>query len=229
MKIARGPKAVWTMLLLPPVTLAVLIVVYAAWAGVTPGDAEAEATIRSALGPILIVNHLALFAGLWVLLRHNGEDLADIGWSAKAVDTTLLREIGIGLVCGLGLYLFKEFAVDSVRALAAGNTPTFHSLFRFRPGSLEFGLTLAATTVVFVEESIYRGYALPYFEKRWGTLMAVLVTSAAFGPLHWGNGLAAIVNAIVMGILFAWIFVWRRSLVAGTVAHALFNFLVLLA
>jgi len=228
MKIARGPKAVWTMLILPPVTLAMVIFAYMAWAGVSPAEPEAESTIRSALGPIIFVNHLGLFALLLVLLRRNGEDLTDIGWSAKVVDSTLLREIGIGLVCGAGLYLFKEFAVDSVRALAAGNTPTFQSLFRFNMSSLDPGLTLAAIGAVFVEESIYRGYALPFFEERWGILAAVVITALAFGPLHWGNGVGAMLNATAYGVLLAGIFLWRRNLVAGTVAHALYNLLVLL-
>lgn len=225
---ARSAKTVWTMLLLPPVTLGAFIFAFAALAGLSPADPGAEATIRSALGPIIIVNHLTLFALLWVLLRRSGEGFADIGWSVRGVDATLLREVAVGLICGLGLYLFKELAVDSVRALAAGNTPTFNSLFRFRPGSLEFGLTLAATTVVFVEESIYRGYALPFFEQRWGTLAAVAVTALAFGPLHWGNGWGAVINAVVFGVLLGGIFVWRRNLVAGTVAHALYNLAVLL-
>lgn len=228
MKIARRPGAVWTMLLLPPLTLGALIFGYAVWSGLSPTDPGAEEAIRSALGPIVIVNHLALFALLWGLLRGNGMGLTDIGWSAKAVDSTILRELGIGLVCGLGLYLFKELVIDSVRALAAGGTPTFRSLFRFSFGSLEFGLTLAATTVVFVEESVYRGYALPFFEDRWGTVRAVLVTSAAFGPLHWGNGVEAVVVTAVLGALLAAIFVWRRNLLTGTAAHGLYNLLVLL-
>jgi membrane protease YdiL (CAAX protease family) len=134
----------------------------------------------------------------------------------------------VGLVCGLGLYLFKELAVDPVRQLVTGDRPTFTSLFAFRPGSLELGMAVAATTLVFVEESIYRGYALPFFEDRWGTLAAVIVTSAAFGLLHWGNGLEAIVITPFLGALLAGIFVWRRNLVAGTVAHALYNLAVLL-
>lgn len=216
------------MLLLPPVSLAVLIFAYAALAGVSPADPESEAVIRAAIGPIIIVNHLALFGLLWILLRRHGESLVDIGWSVRAVDSTVLREIGIGLACGVGLYLFKELAVDSVRALMAGNPPTFQTLFRFDLGRLAPGLTLAAVTVVFVEESIYRGYALPFFERRWGAVPAVLVTAAAFGPLHWGNGLGAVINATVYGILLAGIFLWRRNLVAGTVGHALYNLLVLL-
>lgn len=228
MNSTRGRRGVWTMLLLPPVTLAVLVFGYVALAGLSPADPGTEASVRAAIGPIIIINHLALFALLVYLLRRNGEDLTDIGWSARAVDSTVPREIAIGLVCGLGLYLFKEFAVDSVRALAAGNRPTFTSLFRFDPGSLELGLTLAATGMVFVEESIYRGYALPFLEQRWGTLAAVLVTALAFGPLHWGNGVAGMLNAVVYGVLLAGIFLWRRNLVAGTTAHALYNLLALL-
>lgn len=228
MKVARGPKAVWTMLLLPPVTLGVLIAVYGAFAGVSLSDPGAEQTIRSALGPLIIVNHLALFALLWVLLRRNGEGWRDIGWSAKAVNSTLAREIGIGLVCGVGLYLFKEFAVDSVRALAAGNAPTFTSLFRFSLDSLDPWFTLAAATMVFVEESIYRGYAIPFFERRRGALAAVLVTALMFGPLHFGNGVDGMLNATVYGVLLAAIFLWRRNVVAGTAAHGLYNLMVLL-
>mgnify|MGYP006294695879 CR=1 FL=1 len=228
MKVSRGPKAVWTMLLLPPVTMALFIGAYATIAGVSLSDPGAEETIRSALGPIIIVNHLILFGVLWVLLRRNGEDLTDIGWSVRAVDSTLVREIAVGLACGVGLYLFKEFAVDSVRALAAGNTPTFTSLFRFSLDSLDLWFTLAAATMVFVEESIYRGYAIPFFEKRWGALAAVLVTALAFGPLHFGNGVDAMLNATVYGVLFAGIFLWRRNVVAGTAAHGLYNLMVLL-
>ncbi len=228
MKIARGPKSVWAMLLLPPVTLAVLIVGYVAVSGVSPGDPAAEDAVRTALGPIIIVNHLALFALLWFLLRRNGETLADIGWSTEAADFALGREILIGLVCGLGLYLFKELAIDAVRALMVGNRPTFTSLFRFSLAEIEVGLALAATGVVFVEESIYRGYAVPFFEQRWGASAAILITAVAFGPLHWGNGVGAMLNASVLGVLFAGIFLWRRNLVAATVAHALYNFFVLL-
>ncbi|MFW6088834.1 MAG: type II CAAX prenyl endopeptidase Rce1 family protein [Gemmatimonadota bacterium] len=36
------------------------------------------------------------------------------------------------------------------------------------------------------------------------------------------------VFASVWGVLLAGIFLWRRNLVAGTVAHALYNFMVLL-
>lgn len=224
----REQGAVWAMLLLPPVTLATAVFAWAAWAGVSPTDPEAEAAVRAALPGIIAVNHLALFGLLVLLLGRGGGALADVGWSVRGVGSTVAREVGVGLVCGLGLYLFKELAIDPVRQLLAGDRPTFTSLFAFRPGSLDAGMAVAATALVFVEESIYRGYALPFLEDRWGTLRAVLVTSVAFGFLHWGNGPEAIVVTAFVGALLAGIFVWRRNLVTGTVAHGLYNLAVLL-
>ena len=225
---SRRSLHVWLMLLLPPITLGVLIFGYVAVRGLSPSDPATEHAVRAAIPAIIAVNHLALFALLVWLLRRNGESVRDIGWSLAAPGRTLVSELAVGLACGVALYLLKEVAVDPVRQLLVGQTPTFTSLFNFRPSELDLAMTATATSLVFVEESIYRGYALPFFQRRWGTLAAVLVTALAFGPLHWGNGLGAIAFATVWGVLLAGIFLWRRNLVAGTVAHALYNFLVLL-
>lgn len=58
--------------------------------------------------------------------------------------------------------------------------------------------------------------------------MAVVVTSIAFGFLHWGNGPEAIAFTSVWGVLLAPVFLWRRNLVPVTAAHALYNLMVLL-
>ncbi|MDX1579157.1 MAG: hypothetical protein R3266_11770 [Gemmatimonadota bacterium] len=64
------------------------------------------------------------------------------------------------MLCALGLYLFEELVIDSVRMLLAGHAPTYTSLFRFRPQGRELPLAFVATLLVFVEESVYRGYVL---------------------------------------------------------------------
>lgn len=226
---ARRPGQVWLMLLLPPASLGTLIFSYLAARGLMPPtDPGSEAAVRAALPALIAANHLALFALLVWLLRRNGETLHDIGWSLAARRRTLVSELAVGLICGVGLYVLKEVAVDPLRQLLAGQRPTFTTLFNFRPSELDVALAAVATGLVFVEESIYRGYALTFLAGRRDTLSAVLITSLAFGLLHWGNGLDAIAFTSVWGLLLAGIFLWRRNLVAGTAAHALYNLLVLL-
>ncbi|MGD2069885.1 MAG: hypothetical protein PVI57_14535, partial [Gemmatimonadota bacterium] len=129
----RRPGSVWLMLLLPPVSLAVLIFGYVAVRGLSPTDADTETAIRSALPVILAVNHLGLFGLLLWLLHRSGETLREIGWSLARPQRRLATEVALGLLCGLVLYLSKELAADPVRQLAAGQTPTFSTLFNFRP------------------------------------------------------------------------------------------------
>lgn len=227
--VARRPRwLVWTLLFLPAVLLTLLVVGYVTAQGLDPADPIAERVVRRALPYLIAANHLVVFGLLLLALRRSGEGLGEIGWSLQAVETTVTRELAVGVLCALGLYLFKELVIDSVRMLLAGHTPTFTSLFRFRPAELEVPLALAATLLVFVEESVYRGYVLPWFEERRGVGWAVGISSAAFGLLHWGNGPGAIVATAVLGALLAGVFLWRRNLVAGTVAHALYNLAVLL-
>lgn len=216
------------MLLLPPVSLGALVFGYAALRGLSPTDPATETAIRSALPVILAVNHLSLLALLIWILRRSSEGLGHIGWDLREAGRTPGRELLVGLLCGLALYLLKELVADPVRQLLAGDAPTFTTVFNFRPADLDVAMAAAATLLIFVEESIYRGFALPFLAERRGTVAAVAITSLAFGLLHWGNGLEAIAFTSLWGMLLAGIFLWRRNLVAGTVAHALYNLMVLL-
>lgn len=80
----------------------------------------------------------------------------------------------------------------------------------------EVPLLLVATTLVFIEESVYRGFALPPLRRRFGLGAALAISSICFGFLHWGNGVFAIGATSVIGLFFALVFVGRRNLIAVT-------------
>lgn len=220
-------KHVWIALSVPPLLLGLLIFGYVILSGAAAGGQEVDALVRSALPYILAVNHILVFLMLIYLLRQRGQKLPDIGWNAPDAGY-VIREIVFGLIVGVGLYLFKEFAVDSLRAVMAGREPTFHSLFNFGLEDSEVPMLIAATTLVFIEESIYRGFVIPPLRERYGLFSALVLSSIFFGFLHWGNGLFAIGVTSIFGLLSALVFLWRRNLIAVTVGHAVYNFFVIM-
>lgn len=221
----RGLGSVWLMLVLPPVSLGAVIFAYIGIVQLTPSAPGFEQRIEAALPYLLAVNHVSLFLLLLWILRRRGETLSEIGWSVG--DSSLPAELVVGLAAALGLYLFKEFAIDSLSAMAEGRGATFTSLFRFDLGQVDVAMAVAASGLVFIEESIYRGFAIPRLRRRFGVVAAVVLSTMFFALLHWGNGPFALVSSFLLGLLFASLYLWRGDLVAPTVAHAGYNLLVL--
>lgn len=219
-----SPRRALGMMLLPAVLLALIVTGYV----VTRGGAVSEDRLRAALPYLIALNHALVLGVLLYALRREGRRLSDLGWRVPAGLAALTREIGTGIGAGVLLYLFKELVFDSVQALVAGNQPTFTTLFNLRLGPAEVPLLVVATTFVFVEESVYRGYGLGALLARWGRAAALVAMAGLFGLLHWGNGPVAVVYTAVIGLAIGGLFLWRRSLWTTTLAHALYNALVIL-
>lgn len=219
---------VWLMLTLPAVLLAAIIAAYITLFPVEPSAPGFEGDLRKVLPLFIAINHVIAFGVLLWLLKRRNEPISAIGWNWSTISLSWKRELLVGLAGALALYLFKEFAIDSIRAILAGTRPTFTTLFNFTTEGLYVPLLLVATLLIFVEESIYRGFAIPRLGKRFGLPMAVLVSTLFFALLHWGNGPFALLSSFLLGLLMATIFLWRQNLVAVTVAHAGVNLLMLL-
>lgn len=191
------------------------------------GGSVAASELRRVLPFIIAINHVIVLAILLLVLRGEGRHLSDIGWRLDP-GQTILSELVIGLAIAVLIYLLKEVAYDSIRALIAGNRPTFTSLFRFRWNTSGLPLLVVGTTLVFVEESVYRGYGLPVLVNRVGGLGAFLIMGALFGILHWGNGVPAMLFTGTIGLIYGGVFWWRGTMAAVLVAHAVYNALVIL-
>ncbi|MEU0440580.1 CPBP family intramembrane glutamic endopeptidase [Streptomyces sp. NPDC006186] len=66
------------------------------------------------------------------------------------------------------------------------------------------------------EELMFRGFALQALEQRWGSRVALLVTSVFFGVAHLGspgaNAWSAVAIAVEAGVLLGAAFLWRRNI-----------------
>jgi membrane protease YdiL (CAAX protease family) len=90
---------------------------------------------------------------------------------------------------------------------------------------------LGVTVVVAggVREELQRAFVLNRFERDLGgAVVGLLVFSAAFGLGHTIQGWDAAVLTSTLGLLWGATYLWRRSVVAPVVCHALFNLAQLL-
>ena len=86
------------------------------------------------------------------------------------------------------------------------------------------GFLVVAIVAGGLREELQRAFLLHRFERHLGgAWVGVLVTSAAFGLGHTLQGWDAAIATGVLGLIWALVYLRRRSVVAGVVSHALFN------
>ena len=94
-------------------------------------------------------------------------------------------------------------------------------------GPADFLLAIVLVTVVaLAEETIFRGYLILRLKAITASPAAAALLSAAIFSLgHGYEGSAGVVTVGVMGVVFAFIYMWRQSLVAPIVIHFLQDFI----
>ena len=92
--------------------------------------------------------------------------------------------------------------------------------------SSSIGLFFIANVLLapLVEETLYRGIAIPLLTNHLGVLWAVVLSCLLFGLLHWAGGLwYMLLTGVVAGGAFAGLFYWRGGVLAPFAAHFALN------
>lgn len=218
---------VWFLLALPPLLFLSVIIAASIFVGIqTQGDASAIAIRVPAMMPILLclVQFILLVMFQWNL-RADGLRLKDIGWNLRGANVP--KEILSGVIPGIVL------AVVYITLLAPWLENIQRSIGDYvPPGELmpTLGNALVPFFIAnvllapFVEENIYRGFALTRLEPRYGLPLAVVISCIFFGLLHWAGGFWYILlTGVVAGGLFCGLFVWRKNIIAPFAAHLALN------
>jgi len=172
-----------------------------------------------------ILRDLALLALILFFIWRNGETLARLGWTFR----TFWLEVGIGL----GLFIpftlsagLLEQALEQLGLTAPAAPPPSLS----PSGAIQIVLAFFLVAVVAVaEETIFRGYLLLRFNKVTRSLAAaVIIATGIFTLGHGYEGSAGLTTVAYMGLVFAVVYIWRRSLVAPMILHFLQDFLGIL-
>ena len=88
------------------------------------------------------------------------------------------------------------------------------------PGAILFFIFVAILAPI-CEEIFFRGLVLRSIEKTWGTALAVVLSSVAFGLTHFQ--VLQLPALVMAGAVFAGLAVWKNRLAIAIAAHVGFN------
>lgn len=139
-----------------------------------------------------------------------------VGWGLAAIPACYMVNFGLALLYVLWLLqqgqpLESSFESKAELIEVVSRTPSL--------------LILPVTLFVGVyEEILFRGLILARLRVAFGTVGAVLISSLLFGAVHLPTqGLFGVVQTGLIGLIFALLTLWRRSLWPAIVAHAVMD------
>jgi uncharacterized protein len=121
-------------------------------------------------------------------------------------------------------FTFGAYSLDRLLLSVGFSAPaTAIPKFLRARGPAEFALAFALVVVVAVtEEVIFRGYLILRLRAvTKSTAAAIVLSSVIFSIGHGYEGTAGVITVGFMGLVFALVYIWRKSLVAPIVMHFL--------
>jgi membrane protease YdiL (CAAX protease family) len=171
----------------------------------------------------IILRDLALVSLILFFLWHNVEPVKKIGW-------TLVhgyRDAAIALILFLPLFYLMLRLDTYLTGIGFSNVWEVAA-----PVTTGLSDPVLATVLVIVvaiaEETIFRGYLILRLKGISGSIaVAVVFSSVIFAIGHGYEGSAGVITVGIMGLIFALIYAWRKSLVAPIILHFLQDFTVI--
>jgi membrane protease YdiL (CAAX protease family) len=171
-----------------------------------------------------ILRDLALVSLILFFLWRNRESIRQsLGWTLKNSWKEVLLGVGLFVPVTFGTAWLDRFLQTVGFSAPATPQPSFLAAAGLGEFILAFFLVLI---VAVAEETIFRGYLILRFSAIAGSrTVAVLVSTVIFSLGHGYEGTAGVITVGVLGLTFALVYVWRKSLVAPVVMHFLQDFI----
>lgn len=149
-----------------------------------------------------------------------GATLFELGLTSPIGPNELMLWSGSLLILWAGMaWLF------TILQKALGISPTSVQLL-MQPrttGETAVWSLLVAPTAGFCEEVFFRAYLVSLVMRTQEEWLAIAISAAAFGLLHYAQGVMGIVASGLMSATAAWMFVVTGSIWPAIVAHVLYN------
>jgi len=215
------PFKTWLLLLAGPILFLVAIV----GVSVSLAFRGMDATLIAERVPLLMPQILlGALLGLGFLILFVPQ--LDLIWAIPGATKTF-RDLAIGMLVGALLafsYLYWISPTIELLQRTVGDYVPPGSVLPAISGSI--GLFFIANVLLapLIEETLYRGYAIPLLTTHLGLAWAVALTCLSFGLLHWPGGVwYMLLTGVVAGGAFSGLFLWRDGILAPFAAHLTLN------
>ncbi len=171
----------------------------------------------------VILRDLALVSLILFFLWRNAEPLDVLGWTFKNRGIDIL----LGIVLFIPVFLGSNALDEILQSAGLSPPPLPAPSFLAVSGRAEILLAFVLVAVVAVaEEIIFRGYLLLRFRGLpMGPYWAAILSAVIFSLGHGYEGASGVVTVGFLGLIFALVYLWRKSLVAPIVMHFLQDFI----
>ena len=175
-----------------------------------------------------LTNGAFVVISVTLLLYLSREKYSDLGFRKHR----LLRQIGLGALFGVLIFVLDTLLIGPVASALVPETASQGidmSIFFAKLSYLPIWLAMALLKGGFTEE-LWRIFGLTRFEKRFGKaglVLALIASSLAFGLGHAYQGLGAVLANAVQGLLYAGVYLRKRSAWEPVVAHAVFDLIAI--
>ena len=202
-------------------------------AGEVQSVSNLEAAMMSRLDLLFIGNSVGqvVFLGaatfLVVKLNTAGETAREflrISWDDQTVKYLVLAALFVVVVQPIVLFLgFLNSFVPVPDSMSLMQESQYEMIKNFltSDGVMWFGLFHIALIPAFAEEFLFRGYILRAFEKSWGIIVAIIVSSLIFGMFHLQ--ITNLLPLAALGAMLAVLTVYSGSIWPAVLAHFINN------
>jgi len=190
------------------------------------GDpAEIESKILQIYLPTLCIQLLILGA-VWLGIMKSGDDFSDMGLGKRDISFSNFLS---GLIFFAGAFALMIIIKSSIARSGYLPETDFGFVLPSTPGEKTFWAFLAVGAALF-EEICFRGFIITRLKRIAGNYwIGALAGSLAFSLGHLYQGPAGVLLTFIYGMLFAGLFIARKSVFPCIVAHFLQDIIILFA
>lgn len=188
-----------------------------------------DAVVDAVFAPLTLVM-LGLTTVAWVAARHRGA-VRKLGGRRPRLGDALVG-LGVGVLVVVVITAGVGLAIALILELLGQEIPAVQQHLRDAARNPQTAPILAFSALVvapIAEELFFRGFVFPALAKRVGLWAGIVLSAVIFGFVHLNQaenllgGVLLLARLVPLGMLFAWLYHWRGTLVVPIIVHAVFN------